>query len=262
MKYACGMQFGVVAARTVARGSSILGGMRVTRALAHLILLILCGSTLAHANSPSISSYMNCARAFGVAINDKFAILPGERSGDKGLYVYTDQSAYFLLLGAPHSEVGEAHEFFLRTNVSDVGDIFLTFRDKKPGSRSNIQPAIGYQTTAPSKNDLGNYRFTPAYDSLGDHARNIISNILKEKVASVKDFIDNKNSFSTPEEAKVAFEKDRVIYREKLERCRIDGDRILKFLVAEETQKLESGFPGVTIWETQIGGKLSTSQVR
>ncbi len=226
------------------------------------MLLIAFCSTWARADTPSMSDYMDCARGIGVAINGRFAILPGERFGDQGLYVYTDRGAFFLPLGAPQAEDGEAQEFFLRTNVSNVGNILLNFREKKPGSKSNIQPAISYQTTTPSTSIPGNYRVTPANDSLDDRARDLLSQRLREKVASIKDFIDDKNRYSTPAEAKVAFEKDRVIYLAKLERCRIEGDRKLNSVVAKEVQKLKSGFPGITIWEKEIGGRLSARLAR
>ncbi len=223
--------------------------------LIRLFLLMILSSTLAHADSPPMSDYMDCARAIGVAINEKFAILPGEQSGHKGLYVYTDRSAFFLPLGAPRIEDSEAHEFFLRTNISSVGDLFLVFRERKPGSKSNIQSAIGYQTTTPSKRYLDSYRVTPAIASIGDRSKEALRRRLKEKIAAVKDFIDDKNSFSNPGEAKIAFEKDRMTYQAKLESCRLEGDRDLKLVVSEELQKLESGFPGTTIWEIQIGGR-------
>lgn len=227
-----------------------------------LTILLVFGSTLAHADTPQISGYMNCARAIGVAINEKFAVIQGERSGNKGLFVYTDQGAFFLPLGAPRLEDSQAREFFLRTNISGVGDIFLSFRDKSPGSKSDIQPGIGYQTTPPPKQYLDHYRVTPANESPGDQARITISNRLKEKIATIKDFIDDKNSFGTPAEAKLAFEKDRAIYQAKLEKCRLDGDPDLKLVVSEEMQKLESGFPGLTIWEIQIGGRTPARQGR
>jgi hypothetical protein len=230
--------------------------------LARLAMLMMFGPTLAHAGAPPMSGYMNCARAMGVAINDKFAVIPGERSGDKGLFVYTDRSAYFLPLGAPGIEEREAQEFLLRTEVSGVGEIFLSFREKKQGSKSDIQSGIGYQTTLPPKKVLDSYRVTPANDSLGEQARVVLRKRLKEKIASVKDFIDEKNSFGTPGEAKVAFEKDRVVYRTKLESCNLDGDSDLKLVVAEEMQKLESGLPGATIWEIQIGGRPTAAQAR
>ena len=219
-----------------------------------LILLMALGSTLAHADSPPMSGYMNCARAIGVAINDKFAVIPGEQSGDKGLFIYTDRSAYFLPRGAPRIEYRDAYEYLLRTHISGVGDLFLDFRERKSGSPSSSQSAIGYQTTAPKK-DLDYYRAAPAIDSPGAPARNALRKRLKERIAAVKDFIDEKNSFSTPGEARAAFEKDRMIYRAKLETCRLEGDGDLKLVVAEELQKLESGFPGTTIWEIQIGGR-------
>lgn len=221
-----------------------------------VLLLALLVSTPVQSGPPSISGYMDCARATGVAINDTLAVIPGERSGDKGLFVYTDRSAFFLPLGAPNVEDAEAHEFFLRTNISIVGDIFLVFRDRTPGSRSNVQPAIGYQTTVPMNGGLASYRYTPATDSLGDQAVDAIHAIrkkLKEKIANVKSFLTEKNRFSTPAEAKVAFEADRQVYRAKLERCRLDGDRDLDLVVAEEVKKLDAGFSGVTIWEKQVG---------
>jgi hypothetical protein len=248
------MPAGTVAVRPGTRRTSAARVLAM-HVLAQLILLLAFGSTPAHANSPSISSYMDCARAIGVAINEKFAIIPGERFGDKGLYVFTDRNAFFLPLGTPRIEDGEAREYFLRTNLANVGDIFLSFRERKPGSKADIQTAIGYQTSTPSKNVLGDYRVTPANDSPGEQARDVLSKRLKEKVATVKYFIDNKNSYSTPHEAKVAFETDRVVYRARLERCRLEGDRDLTYVVSEEAQKLESGLPGVTIWEKQISGR-------
>jgi hypothetical protein len=109
---------------------------------------------------------------------------------------------------------------------------------------------------------LRSYRVTPANDSLDDRAKDVLSQRLRERVETIKHFIDDKNSFSTPDEAKAAFEKDRVIYRAKLENCRIEGDRWLNFAVAEEVQKLDSGFPGVTIWEKEIGGTRPTEGAR
>jgi hypothetical protein len=226
------------------------------------MLLIAPCLTSARADTTLISDYMNCARGIGVAINDRFAILAGERFGDRGLYVYTDRSAFFLPLGAPDAEDGEAQEFFLRTNVSNVGEIFLDYREKRPGSRSAIQPGISYQTTTPSTNLRRRYRATPARDSLDDRATDLLRQRLREKVATIKDFIDDKNRYSHPVDAKIAFEKDRAIYLAKLERCRIEGDRKLNSVVTEEIQKLESGFPGVTIWEKEISSRLSASLER
>lgn len=207
-----------------------------------------------------MASYLECAKSIGVAINDKFSIVPGQRSGEKGLYVYTDRGAFFFPLGAPHIEENGAQEFLLAARVPDVGDIFISFREKKSGGGSSSYRAIGYQTTVPSIRDLGDYRVTPANDSLDEHATKFLSQRLKERVASIKDFIDNKNSFSTPDEAKRAFEKDRVIYRAKLERCRIETDRELNSAVSSEVQKLDSGFPGITIWEKEIGSKPATGR--
>jgi len=221
-----------------------------------LIVLAMLSSTLAHADA-SMSVYMACARAIGVAINDKFAVIPGERAGLKGLFVYTDRSASFLPLGAPGFEDSDAHGFMLRTNIAGVGEIFLVFREKRPGSDSNVQSAIGYQTSPPPKEHLANYRVTPASDLTREQAQAVLSKRLKEKIVTVKDFIDDKNSLSTPEQAKVAFERDRIVYRAKLETCRLEQDRDLKFAVAEEVQKLDSGFPGATVWEKQIGGRPS-----
>ena len=104
-----------------------------------LILLMLLSSTSAHADAPSMSGYMNCARAMGVAINEKFAVIPGEQSGDKGLYIYTDRSVYFLSRGAPRIQVGEAYEYYLRTNIAGVGDIFL---DSIYGVPHELQSAV------------------------------------------------------------------------------------------------------------------------
>jgi hypothetical protein len=225
---------------------------------APILLIALC-STWARAETPSMSDYMDCARSIGVAINDRFAILPGERFGDEGLYVYTDRSAFFLPLGAPDAENGDAQEFFLRTNVSNVGDILLNFRNRRPGSKSNIQPGISYETTTASTSVPGNYRVTPVNDALDDRSRDLLRQRLRGKIATIKNFIDDKNRYSTPAEAKVAFEKDRAIYLAKLERCRIEGDRKLNSVVAEEARKLESGLPGTTIWDKEIDGRLSAS---
>lgn len=205
-----------------------------------------------------MSDYMHCARSLGVAIDNRFVVLTGERSGDRGLYVYTDRGAFFLPLGAPASDDGEAQEFFLRATISGVGDILFDVREKRPGSKSNIQPGIGYQWISPSASSAGNYRATPAYDALDQQARNLLRQRLKEKVATIKNFIDDKNRYSTPADAKLTFENDRVIYLAKLERCRVEGDRKLNTAVAEEMRKLASGFPGITIWEKEIGPSLAS----
>ena len=219
-----------------------------------MLLLLACSSS-ARADTPLMAGYMACARSIGVAIHERFAVIPGERSGDRGLYVYTDRSAYFLPLGNPHTEDGEAYEYFLRTTVTPVGDIYLDYRDKKPGSRSNILPGIGYQMTAPSQRMAGMYRVARASDSLDERAIDVLRQRLKERLSGIKDFIDSKNSYSTPLDAKLAFEKDRVVYRDKIARCRIEGDRELNAAVTEEAQKLDSGYPGLTVWEKQIGAR-------
>ena len=228
---------------------------------APLLLIAYC-STWAQADTPSMSSYMDCARGIGVAINDRFAILPGQRFGHRGLYVYTARSAYFLPLGAPRAEDGEAQEFLLKTNIPNVGDILLNFRDKKPESASSVQPGISYRITTPPTSIPGNYRVTPVNDALDDRARDLLRQRLRGKIATIKDFIDDKNRYSTPADAKVAFEKDRAIYLAKLERCRIEGDGKLNSVVADEVRKLESGFPGTTIWDKEIDGRLSASLAR
>ncbi|MFM9969312.1 MAG: hypothetical protein ACKVQK_13050 [Burkholderiales bacterium] len=225
-----------------------------------LIMLLLFGSTLVHAQSPSISGYMACARAMGVAINERFAVVPSERSGSKGLFVYTDRSAFFLPLGVPRTDNAEEKEFFLKTHIANVGEIFFTFRENKTASKSKVPSTIGYRMTPPPQKELDNYRTTVANDSSGDPAREAISNRLREKIVTVKEFIDEKNAYSTPSEAKVAFEKDRKIYLAKLETCRLDADRALSYVVAEEMQKLETGFPGITVWEKQVGGRTQSAQ--
>lgn len=216
-----------------------------------LIMLALLGSALAHADDAPMSRYMACARALGVTISEQFAVIPG----DKGLFVYTDAKAFFLPLGAPRVEDSQAREFFLKTHISSIGEIFLIFRENKGAGSARVQSSIGYVKTPPQSRERDAYFPTQAHDSPGDQARLALSKRLREKIVTVKDFIDYKNSYSTPAEAKLAFEKDRSIYLAKLESCRFDEDRGLKLVAAEEMQKLETGFPGPTIWEKQIGGR-------
>ena len=193
-----------------------------------------------------------------MAIDNQFVILAGERFGDRGLYLYTDQGAFFLPLGAPDAEDGKAQEFFLRAKISNVGDILLDFREKKPGSESNVEPGISYQWMTSATSGAGKYRATPAYASFDDQARKLLRQRLGEKVATIKNFIDDKNHYSTPADAKLTYENDRAIYLAKLGRCRFEGDRMLNSAVAEEAQKLESGFPGITIWEKEVGASLAS----
>lgn len=172
--------------------------------------------------------------------------------------MYTDHDASFLPLGTPGAVDGEAQEFFLKTKVSNVGEILLSFRAKKPGSKANIQPGISYQTMAPATRAPGDYHATPANASLDEQASDLLGRRLREKVATIKNFIDDKNRYSTPHEAKRAFEKDRLVYLAKLERCRIQGDRKLNAAVAEEMQKLKSGLPGITVWEKDVSATLAS----
>jgi hypothetical protein len=207
----------------------------------------------AHADA-QMKAYMDCARALGVAIHEKFAILAGTRSGADGLYVYTDESAYFVALGNPDARDRGAQDFLLHTNVSSVGDLFLRFRDRAPGSSVNVQPGVSYETREPSSSAGGSsYRPTPAIDVPDSRAREVLSRALREKVTKIKVLIDEKNYVLVPARAQAAFEKDRGIYLAKLEQCRIDGDRQLNFAVEEEVEKLRFGFPGVTLWERQVG---------
>src|SRR5512141_2671024 len=101
-----------------------IGTTKATAAawLGAAILLAASGSAWAQSEAPAMSDYLHCARGLGMAIDNRFVVLTGERSGDRGLYVYTDQGAFFLPLGAPASDNGEAQEFFLRTSISSAGD--------------------------------------------------------------------------------------------------------------------------------------------
>jgi hypothetical protein len=211
---------------------------------------------------PLLSEYMDCARALGSAMHERFTVVPGNRGGDKGLFLYTDQSAFFLPLGQPHGEDDVAFDFLLRTSVSNVGDIFLFFREKKAGGRTNNPSEIGYDTMAPPERVRASYRPTPALASPGEYALEVLSRAIREKVMRVKYFIDGKNHYSTPHEARLAFEQDRANFLGKLARCRLEGDRDLSLAVAEEVQKLETGTPTVTVWEKQIGGKTAAARLR
>lgn len=200
---------------------------------------------------------MDCARSIGVAINSRFAVLPGERGGLRGLYVYTDRGAFFLALGAPQGEDGEANEFFVRTSVAPVGDMYLDYRDRKPGSRANIQPAIGYLTGKPIPGAQARYRDVDAASVPDYRAWDVLRQRLRERISTVRNFIDDKNRYSSPAEARMAYELDRIVYSDKLQACRIPGERDINTAVAEELQKLNTGIPGVTVWEKQIGAPSS-----
>ena len=211
----------------------------------------------ARAQSATPAAYMDCARSIGVAINSRFAVLPGERGGSRGLYVYTDRGAFFLALGAPQGEDGEANEFFVRTSVAPVGDMYLDYRDRKPGSRANIQPAIGYVTGKPIPGAQARYREVDASSVPDYRAWDALRNRLRERIGTVRNFIDDKNRYSSPTEARMAYELDRIVYSDKLGACRIPGERELNTAVADELQKLNTGVPGLTIWEKQIGATPS-----
>jgi hypothetical protein len=216
-----------------------------------LLLLALLGPLGAHAATPSVTGYFDCARAMGVAINDKLAVIPGELAGDRGLYIYTERRAYFLPLGAPHARQDEADEFFVRTSIATVGDVFLVFRDRTPGSSSKIQPGVGYNSVAPG--GQATYRFTAARLSDGEQAIDPLRVKLKERIVAVTRFLNDKHRYSPPSEAKNGFDADRTLYLARLDRCRFDGDLALTLAVDEEVKKLSPGFTGVTIWEKQVG---------
>ena len=219
------------------------------------------GPVAAIAATPLIADYMSCARALGTAMNERFTVVPGSRGADKGLFIYTDQNAFFLPLGQPQGEDEVGFNFFLKTSISNVGDIFLFFREKKPGFKTNNPSEIGYETKTPPANIRSAYRTTPALLSQGDYALDVFSRAIREKVMRVKYFIDGKNYYSPPREAKVAFEQDRTNYLVKLSYCTLEGDRDLSRSVAEEMQKLQTGLPPVTIWEKQINGKSASSKL-
>ena len=220
--------------------------------------------TPVHADSPSMSSYMNCARAIGVAQGDTFAVISGDRPTGKGIYIFTDRNAYFLHLGPPQTENLETREFLFRFRSADpeLREMYLSFRERKPGSQSRFSESIAYQMTPPAEFWLGLYRTVELIVALDDRAREMLSQRLRERVATIKSFIDDKNSFSTPGEAGVAYASDRVAYIKKLESCRLVGDRRLQSVVSEEIEKLETGFPGATIWEIQVDGKSAPGKTK
>jgi hypothetical protein len=239
----------------------LLPSRRANLQLSSLLALpALLSPTLVHAAPPSLSSYMDCARAIGLALNERFTVVPAKWGNDKGLLFYTDHGASFLALGAPHSEDSTAYEFLIKTRVAGVGEVFLNFREKKPPIKTLNPTEIGYQTTPPGM--PGQYLPVAMTGAPAELARDALSKALREKVSTVKYFIDAKSRFSTPREAKIAFEQDRFVFLAKLSDCRIEGDRALNLAVAEEVQKLETGFPVVTIWETQIGSKQAVARTR
>lgn len=218
-----------------------------------VLLVALLAPAGAHAATPSVSGYLDCARAVGVAINNQLAVVPGEREGSKGLYLYTDRRAYFLQLGAPDARNDDADEYFLRTSIANVGDVFLVFRDRTPGSGSRTQPGIGFQSALPAKERPDAYRYTAARVSEVEPAIVPLRDKLKERIVAVTRFLNEKHRYSPPAEAKSGFESDLPLYRARLERCSVEGDRSLLLAVDEELKKLSAGFTGATIWEKQIG---------
>ncbi len=219
------------------------------------LALALCASCFcAPASADTLSAaYLSCARALGATIHEKFAILPGARSGTNGLYVYMQDRALFLPLGEADAEDRDAQEFFVKTRLASVGDVFLNFREGKPGSRVKFQPGISYEIDQPMKVPSWLYRSTLAVEAADRRAWEVLSRKLREKVSAIKLMIDEKNRYSTPAEAKAAFERDRVIYLDKLAQCHINSDWELRSVVQEEEDKLKYGFPGATIWEREIG---------
>jgi hypothetical protein len=195
-----------------------------------------------------MAHYMDCARSMSVTINEQFAVLPGQRPGGRGVYVYTDRSVSFVPFGRPHVQEGDIQEFLLRTRVPDIGELFLSVREGRPGSRSNVPPGISYETESIPEA----YPVTPALVVIDDRARDVLSQVLRKRVAAIKDFIDDKNRYSTPAEAQRAFERDRAAYLQKLDRCRVAGDPDLHAAVNEEMLKLKLGHPGATVWEREI----------
>ena len=235
-------------------------------ALAAALLLAMATGNPARAQTAPISGYMNCARALGVAQNDGFAIIAGERQSGKGIYIYTDRNAYFLQLGRPQIETPHAREFLFRLGdpASGSGELFLSYREEA-GSQDGISKArdsIAYQTSPPAAFRQKLYRRVALESLLDDRAREIISQNLRERVGRIKIAIDDKNRYFTPAEASASFETDRVVYRTKLESCRIEGDRRLQLAVTDQIEKLEKGFPGATIWETQIDGRSTLLKPR
>lgn len=202
----------------------------------------------AHAAPPDMSRYMDCARSMSVAVSEQFAVLPGERVGGRGVYVYTDSNVYFVPFGAPAAQDADMREYLLRTSLTSVGEVMLSVREARAGGKAGTQPGVSFQT----ENIPGTLAFSPAFVVLDDRAREALSQLLRTRIAGIKDFIDDKNRYSTPAEAQKAFDRDRVLFADKLERCRMDGDPGLAAAVAEEAQKLKYGYPGLTVWEKQV----------
>ncbi len=241
------------------RGERLLLAARIVTGLLFFASMawLAASPSPARAQSATPVAYMDCARSIGVAINSRFAVMPGDRNGARGLYVYTDRGAFFLALGAPQGEDGEANEFFVRTSVAPVGDMYLDYRDRKPGSRANIQPAIGYLTGKPIPAAQSRYREVEAASVPDYRAWDALRSRLRERIGAMRNFIDDKNRYSAPAEARMAYELDRIVYSDKLQACRIPGERDINTAVAEELQKLNTGIPGVTVWEKQIGSTPS-----
>lgn len=208
------------------------------------------------ADGPRIAAYLDCARATGASVNDRFAVVSSEGAGEKGLFLFTERAAYFLPLGAPDVSDRDASEFLLRTNLAPVGEVFLVFRDRASGDRGIAQQAIGVSLLAPPSGLPERYRYTPALDALGEHALDAMRRKLVDKISRVHDFLTEKHRFSPPAEARAAFATDREEYLARLARCRSTGDPALEAAVAVEERRLAHGFTSATIWERQVGRPL------
>jgi len=234
------------------RERALISRRRVTRSCIDL-LLALSLQVPAEGLAASFAPYMRCAKAIGVAIHETFTVVPTEKRADRGLYLYEGDDVFFLPLGSRTVAVGGVGEYWLRTRIPDVGELFLEFREVRPAGEDYLVPAISYRFAVSSANELLQYRLTPLLRADEDEARDALRKALSKKIAGIKYFIDEKNKFSSPAEATAAFKSDRTNYLSKLDECRIEDDYELNRVVAEEVEKLQTEFRGATIWEKQVG---------
>ncbi len=203
------------------------------------LLLVLSGalsSSLVFAEDPpSLSKYIDCFNGVGILkLRDRVVLVPANRSGEKGFYIYTDKSAYFYPLGKAQGGSREYNAYYFQLTVPGMQDIFFTYSDPKDGVGGG--PGLGVQVQSKPANALvGKYVKIGGNDALDDASRSAFSASLQTSVQLVTQRYLDKVQDNKMEGRPAP---DKSSYERVLNACKFHGDKNLRDIVVAESEKL------------------------
>ena len=200
----------------------------------------LCSSLVFAEDPPPLSKYIDCSNGVGaLSLKDRVVLVPANRSGKKGFYIYTDKSAYFYPLGKAQDGNNQFNWYYFQLSVPGRQDIFFTYSDPKDGVGGG--PGLGIEgQSKPADALVGKYVKIGGNDALDDASRSAFSASLQTSVQLVTQRYLDEVRYSQIMHRPAP---DKSRYERALGACKFDGDKNLRDIVVAESEKLSRANP-------------------